>query len=171
MFHHGYAVHYERFLKSYVEDRDRLTVICEVGILNGSGLAIRCDLFPNSRFIGLDIDTSIVDRNMNNLFGLGAFSDNSPELYRYDQFIDSTELLDDILNHDGIDLFIDDSAQSDNAIMTTLGNALPHLSDQFVCFVEDNADVHRKTELGYPQFPMYVYVETTVITSSSGTMH
>ncbi len=38
----------------------------------------------------------------------------------------------------------------DDAIMTTLGSALPHLSDQFVCFVDDNADVIWKVELEFP---------------------
>ncbi len=171
MFHHGYALHYERFLKSYVQNRDQRLVICEVGILNGSGLAIWCDLFPNSRVIGLDIDISIAERNMGNLLKLGAFSDNSPELHKYDQLIDSTELLDEILNGDRIDIFIDDGAHFDDAIMTTMRSVLPHLSDPFVCFVEDNADVHRKLELEYPKFPLFVDGELTVITSPSGTAH
>ena len=171
MFHHGYAVHYERFLKSYVQNRDQRLVICEVGILNGSGLAIWCDLFPNSRVIGLDIDISIAERNMDNLLKLGAFSDNSPELHKYDQLIDSTELLDEILDGDRIDIFIDDGAHFDDAIRTTMRSVLPHLSDPFVCIVEDNADVHRKLELEYPKFPLFVDGELTVITSPSGTAH
>ena len=59
----------------------------------------------------------------------------------------------------------------DDAIMTTSGSAVPHLSDQFVCFVEDNANVHKKIELEYPQFPMHVDGELTVMTSPSGTAH
>ncbi len=43
----------------------------------------------------------------------------------------------------------------DDAIMTTSGSAVPHLSDQSVCFVEDNANVHRKIELEYQQFPTH----------------
>ncbi len=171
MFHHGYAVHYERFLNSYVQNRNQRFVICEVGILNGSRLAIWCDLFPNSRVIGLDIDTSIAERNMDNLLELGAFSDNSPELYTYDQMVDSTELLNEVLNGDRIDIFIDDGAHFDDAIMTTLRSALPHLSDRFVYFVEDNANVHRTIELEYPKFPIYVDGELTVITWPSGFAH
>ena len=110
MFHHGYAVHYERFLKPYVENRDQRFVVVEVGILNGTGLAIWCDLFPYSRCIGLDINISNIQRNMDNLLALGAFGNNSPELYEYDQLVDSTELLGDILNDDRIDIFIDDGA-------------------------------------------------------------
>ena len=84
--------------------------------------------------------------------------------------VDSTEFLDVILNGDRIDIFIDDGAHFDDAIMTTLRSVLPHLSDQFVCFVEDNADVHRKIELDYSLIPMYVVGELTVITSASGTV-
>ena len=108
---------------------------------------------------------------MDNLLKLSAFLDNSPELHRYDQLVDSTELLDEILNGNRIDIFIDDGAHFDDAIMTTLRSTLPHLSDQFVYFVEDNADVHRKSELEYPKFPLFVDGELTVITSPSGTAH
>ncbi len=108
---------------------------------------------------------------MDYLLKLGAFQNNSPELYKYDQLIDSTELLDDILNGDRIDVFVDDGAHFDDTIMTTLKSVLPHLKDQFVYFVEDNANVHRKIELEYPQFPVYVDGELTVITSPSGKNH
>ena len=108
---------------------------------------------------------------MDNLLSLGAFGDNSPELYEYDQLVDSTELLADILNGDRIDIFIDDGAHFDDTIMTTLRSSVPHLSDQFVYFVEDNADVHKTIEQAYPQYPIHVDGELTVITSPSNTTH
>ena len=79
MLHHGYANHYARFLEPYVKNRGDRIVICEVGVLEGTGLAIWCDLFPNARCIGLDIDLSNIKGNMDNLRGLGAFGENSPE--------------------------------------------------------------------------------------------
>ena len=93
MLHHGYANHYARFLEPYVKNRGDRIVICEVGVLEGTGLAIWCDLFPNARCIGLDIDLSNVKGNMDNLRGLGAFSRNSPELFEYDQFVYSEKQL------------------------------------------------------------------------------
>ena len=91
-------------------------MVCEVGILNGTGLAIWCDLFPNSRCIGLDIDISNIKRNMDRLLELGVFGDNSPELYEYDQFVDSAELLNEFLDGDEIDIFMDDGIHHDDAI-------------------------------------------------------
>ena len=78
MFHHAYIVHYKRFLKSHVQNRDHRFVVREVGIVNGTGLAMWCDLFPNSRCIRLDTDISNTERNMDSLLELGAFGIISP---------------------------------------------------------------------------------------------
>ena len=91
MLHHGYANHYAKYLDAYVQNRSKRIVICEIGVLEGTGLAIWCDLFPNARCIGLDIDLSNVKRNMDKLRNLGAFSKNLPELFEYDQFIYSAD--------------------------------------------------------------------------------
>ena len=171
MFHRGYVAQYERFLRPYVLNRDQRFVVCEVGILNGTGLAIWCDLFPNSRCIGLDIDISNIKRNMDRLLELGAFGDNSPELYEYDQFVDSTELLDQILDGDKVDIFMDDGIHHDDAIMTTLRSVWPHLSDQFIYFVEDNCNVYKKIEPEYPRCSINVDGELTVIASPSSDTH
>ena len=146
-------------------------MVVELGILNGTGLVIWCDLFPNSRCIGLDINISNAKRNMEHLLALDAFGDNSPDLYKYHQLVDSTELLCDILNGDWTDIFIDDGAHFDDAIMSTLRSGIPHLIDQFVYFVDVNANVHKTIEQAYPQYPIHVHDELTVITSPSGTTH
>ncbi len=78
MLHHGYASHYAGFLEPYVKNRGDRIVICEVGVLEGTGLAVWCDLFPNARIIGLDIDLSNIRRNMDNLRGLGALGVDQP---------------------------------------------------------------------------------------------
>ena len=108
---------------------------------------------------------------MDRLLELGAFGDNSPELYEYDQFVDSTELLNDILDGDKIDIFMDDGIHHDDAIMTTLRSVRPHLSDQFVYFVEDNPSVYKKIEPEYPRYPIHVDGELTVIASPSSNTH
>ena len=56
MLFNGYAKDYSRYLKSF--DCDRRLIVAEFGILRGNGLAIWCDLFPNARVLGFDIDTS-----------------------------------------------------------------------------------------------------------------
>ena len=61
MLHHGYGPTYARYLQPFVGARN-LTV-AEFGILNGTGLAIWCDLFTDARVIGLDIDLSHFEGN------------------------------------------------------------------------------------------------------------
>lgn len=166
MLHQGYANHYEKFLEAYVQNADERIVICEVGVLEGTGLAIWCDLFPNARCIGLDVDLSNIRRNMDNLRSLGAFSQNSPELYQYDQFVYSVDYVGEILGGDKIDVFIDDGHHSEQAIMTTLKSVVPHLREQFVYFVEDNWEVHKVIEQEYPEWVVRSDCGFTVITPS-----
>ena len=165
MLHHGYAMHYQKFLQPYVQNRDRRMVICEFGVLKGTGLAIWCDLFPMSRCIGLDVDLSNIEKNMDNLKQLGAFTENSPELAEYDQFVYSADFLDELLNGDKIDIVIDDGHHSDESILTTLKSVKPHLAGKFVYFIEDNPYVHRKIQSIYKGDTLYSYSELTVITS------
>ena len=94
MFFHGYAQEYARYLKLF--DFDKRLVLAEFGILRGNGLAIWCDLFPNARILGFDIDTSHFEDNRQNLLDRGGFSSNSPEIYTYDQFVPSRDLLGEI---------------------------------------------------------------------------
>ena len=165
MLHQGYADYYSTFLKPYAQHRYNKFVICEVGILNGTGLAIWCDLFPNSRCIGLDIDLSNVERNFGNLKSLGAFRHVIPELFQYDQYVYSKEYLEEILGGDKIDIFIDDGAHSEASIMTTLNSVAPLLNDKFVYFVEDNWEVHSAIRTKYQLWTIYFEGGLTVIDS------
>ena len=61
MLHHGYAETYARHLVPFLEKRD--IVLAEIGVLKGTGLALWCDLFPNGRVIGFDIDFSHFEEN------------------------------------------------------------------------------------------------------------
>ena len=165
MLHRRYAKHYARFLDRFVQDRSQKVVICEIGILQGTGLAIWCDLFPNARCIGLDIDLSNFEGNRQNLLDLGAFSKNTPELYEYDQFEDSRDYLKEILTGDKIDICMDDGHHSDESIMTTIKSVLPHLNGEFVYFIEDNWEVYKKIESTYQDSTIFSDHELTVITS------
>ncbi len=95
MLFHGYAGDYSRWLRQF-NHNDRL-IVAEFGILRGNGLALWCDLFPNARVIGFDIDIGHFERNQENLINMGAFSRNRPEVHEYDQFIENQDFLRDIL--------------------------------------------------------------------------
>ena len=155
---HGYAKLYQSYLESFVRCRHDKLTICEIGILQGTGLAVWCDLFPQARIIGLDIDLSYFKENYHSLKKLGAFSKNSPEVYCFDQYdrkID--ESLQNILNGDKVDICIDDACHADDAILMTLKCFSPHLNKRFVYFVEDNKFIHNEIRIVYKNFSVEMY--------------
>lgn len=166
MMHHGYGEHYARYLKPYVAENTSLTVV-EVGILKGTGLAIWCDLFSGGRVIGLDIDLGHIRNNWTNLKRSGAFSGNEPELYEFDQFEDNEEYLEDILSGDSIDICMDDGLHSKKTIITTLESMIPHLSDNFVYFIEDNYKIDKYIKSKYQALCVSSYGEMTVVTHAT----
>ena len=144
-------------------DFDKRLVLAEFGILRGNGLAIWCDLFPNARLLGFDIDTSHFEDNRQNLLDRGGFSSNSPEIYTYDQFVPSRDLLGEILKGDKIDICIDDGCHLDEAIICTMKSVMLHLNEKFVYFVEDNRKVHKEIELLYPNLSANSFEKLTII--------
>lgn len=162
MLFHGYAAVYSEFLKPL--DRSRRLTIAEIGILRGNGLAIWCDLFPNGRVLGFDIDTGHFEDNRQNLLDRGAFSANAPEIHTYDQFVQGEEILSEILQGDRIDVCIDDGCHLDEAIVCTMNSVMPHLSDDFVYFVEDNSTVHKTIGSLYPDLNVISKGQMTIIT-------
>ena len=163
MLDHGYAQFYSKYLSSYIQKRHDVFTICEIGILNGTGLAIWCDLFPKSRIIGFDIELKYIQMNLENLSKLGAFAANSPELHEYDQFVYSEDYLQEILNGDKIDICIDDGNHSNEANLTTLKSVLPHLNDEFVYFVEDNQNVYEEICNLLKGFSIHQHGQLTVV--------
>ena len=141
-FFHGYGETYAEFLKPlFANQKERITLV-EVGILNGSGLAIWCDLFPNARIIGLDLDLRNFNKNRAFLESHGAFSKNTPELFEFDQLDlpKARTILRDVLGDAKVDIAIDDGCHSIESIEITLEAILPHMANSFVYFVEDNFD-------------------------------
>jgi hypothetical protein len=128
-----------------------LTII-EVGILKGTGLAIWSDLFPQSQIIGLDIDLSHFHDNMAFLKSLNAFSHGDVAVHEFDQFLDNTDYLKQMLRGGTIDIMIDDGFHSEETIMKTFESAKPHLAPQFVYFVEDNEKVGKILKSSYPMY-------------------
>ena len=135
----------------------------EVGILKGTGLAIWCDLFKDGRVLGLDIDLSHTLGNLENMKRKGAFKNNLPELHHFDQFLDNTDYLRNILHGDKINVLIDDGHHSNKAILTTLNSAFPFLAKKFVYIIEDNAFVHEEIRKIHPQLQINNYKSLTII--------
>ena len=143
-FLHRYGVTYEEFLRPLLERRNEQLSLVEVGILNGSGLAIWCDLFPKARVIGLDIDLSNFETNRAKLEAAGAFSLNRPELHKFDQLDPgkAARILTDVLGSTKVDVAIDDGCHSMESIEITFEALMPHMAERFVYFIEDNFDTY-----------------------------
>lgn len=114
-------------------------VVVEIGILTGVGLAIWCDLFPDGRVIGLDIDPCHFQRNRATLEDLGAFRRNGPEEHVYDQLGPASQL-DPIFATTEVDLVIDDGLHTEQAIVSSLHHFRPRMARDFLYIIEDNAE-------------------------------
>jgi hypothetical protein len=143
-FFHGYGETYEEFLKPWLLLREQPLTLVEVGILNGSGLAIWCDLFPKARVIGLDLNLSNFHANRSRLESYGAFSNNAPEVYEFNQLDPShaSSVLKNVLGDSKIDIAVDDGCHSIESIKITFNCLRSFLKEQFVYFIEDNFDTY-----------------------------
>jgi len=167
MIHHGYASTYSSCLKPWMRDRNRKLTIVEVGILHGTGLAIWCDLFPNSRCIGLDLNPSFFHEYQSTLISRGAFSLTQPDVYEFDQFADNRERIAEILDGNSIDICIDDGCHHNEAILKTFECINRHLSKEFVYFIEDNSYAYKLLKSKFPLLMTENYGELTVVVPDS----
>jgi hypothetical protein len=164
---HNYAPTYA----SNLPDSDASIVLVELGILRGVGLAIWCDLFPNARVIGLDVDLSHFRENETDLRKRGAFRYNEPQVYELDELApDASERLREILTMGlavsstmKIDVFIDDALHYDTAILKIMADVMPHMADGGVYFVEDNRTVSDAISKAYPALDVRSVAEMTVV--------
>lgn len=157
---HNYAPTYAENLP----DTESRIVIVELGILRGVGLAVWCDLFPNARVIGLDVDLTHFDENRRNLVARGAFAKNRPEVYEFDELSPAAPRhLADLLGPDKIDVFIDDALHYDAAILKAMADVMPLMAEGGVYFVEDNTKVHQKIAAARPQLSVTPAGAMTVI--------
>jgi hypothetical protein len=161
---HGYAGKYAEYLQPFLTKNDLILV--EIGILGGTGLALWCDLFPKARIIGLDVDLGHVEKNMNKLRELGAFVYNEPELYEFDQLDTYGTFFEELLHGSKITICIDDAIHSDAATLYTLQNLMPYLSDNFIYFIEDNINVHKKIKTIYSNLIIDYMNELTILQKS-----
>ena len=140
---------YTAKLKRFV---GRKNVICEVGILKGTGLCVWDTIFPKSQIIGLDLDTTVFLNNYSKLQQLGAFKDvevnvddsgfvgeERLNIFGFDQWDmqNSISLLERVLQTKKINVCIDDGDHQIIPQLRTLKAIIPHLGDEFVYFLED----------------------------------
>jgi hypothetical protein len=163
-FYHGYGETYEEFLKPLLPRRQDRLIVVEIGILNGSGLAIWCDLFPHARVIGLDINLANFEGNRRALEAAGAFAENAPECYEIDQLDvqGSRKVLADVFSNQKVDMVVDDGLHTTESIRNTLRLMLPHLARPFVYFIEDNWDSFDTLAAEHPEFKWSQRGEMTV---------
>lgn len=166
MLHHGYAPLYAHFLAPFLTDES--LVVAEFGILQGTGLALWCDLFPDSRVVGLDIDLSHFEANRSALVRRGAFGRNHPELHEYDQLLANQDVLDEILRGRRLDIVIDDGLHSLKSILMTWRSVKPHLSSRFIYFIEDYENLLDACGDEFAQFHCYSQGLLTVIKPRCG---
>lgn len=165
MHYHGYARHYSRYLMPLVDSHRPITLV-EVGILKGTGLAIWCDLFPTSRVVGLDIDLSHAEKNLENSSGRGAFSSNRPELVEFDQLQPPSDLS-RIFGQTKIDIVIDDGLHTTESILNTVACLKSYLASEFVYFIEDNDTAHQTIRAAHPGFKVENFGKFTVLTPAA----
>lgn len=163
MLHHGYSDKYAQYLLQIYKSKQKITLV-EIGVLTGIGVAMWCDLFQNSRIIGLDIDLSHFYKNVNNLIELDAFTNNFPEVYEFDQYINNRVFLKRLLKGDKIDVCIDDGCHRNKCILTSFQSILPYLSENFIYFIEDNIEVHNLIREIYPELNVIHEGELTIVT-------
>ncbi len=159
---HGYGKFYAAALQKVVDTKRAPTVV-EVGILRGSGLATWSELFPSGRVVGLDIDLSYAAENLSFLKEKGAFAARDVELYEFDAYAPDPAALAEVFKGDAIDVFIDDGPHTVTAIIRTLNAIYPYLSDECVCFIEDNDKVHHSIAAQFPDFQVEPLGQLTIL--------
>jgi tetratricopeptide (TPR) repeat protein len=140
---HGYSVLYCHAINSYLNNvskkaTDPSLKIAEIGILNGSGLAIWSDWFENAELFGFDIDLAIFNSNRQFLLGQGAFQKRPPRLSTLDQYTITADEILEFVQGTKINIAIDDGAHTELSIIKTFSAFKPILENDFLYFIEDN---------------------------------
>lgn len=77
----------------------------------------------------------------------------------------SQDFLADILQGDSVHIVTDDADHSSDAILKTMESFAPHLSDEFIYFVEDNRAIDLDIRFRHPSYRVERSGELTIITS------
>lgn len=161
MLHLNYAGYYAKYLRPFI---NRSVCLAEFGILRGTGLAIWCDLFPNGKILGFDIDLSHMQNNWLNLKKQGAFKHNRPQIFEYDMYEKNERFLKKVLLGEKINVAIDDGVHDLATILTTFKSVYHYLDKNFVYLIEDNPIAHQKIKSFYPKLKVVHDGLLTVVT-------
>ena len=132
----GYAIPYSQIL---TEKHFTPKSILEIGILDGSGLAVWGEAFPNAKLFGIDFTFDPYLANLPKLLSLGAFARTSPQIYLMDVREPDIAKLQGLSACAGsIDLVIDDGPHTHEAIECMARALSPYLSPEFLYIIEDN---------------------------------
>jgi hypothetical protein len=130
---HGYADDYARLLSRWTAP-----TVVEVGVFQGVSLAVWCDVFPDGKVIGLDLDLNRFWDYRHFLADQGAFATNYPTVVGdWDAYFPNVQVLDQVLRGRTIDVLIDDGPHTDVAVLSVLDAVRGLLSPQFTYIVED----------------------------------
>jgi cephalosporin hydroxylase len=157
---HGYADDYARLLARW----DTPTLV-EVGVFQGASLAIWCDLFPQGRVVGLDVDLSRYWQHRPELKAAGAFALSDPVVVDgWDAYAPNVTALAQALDGRTIDVLVDDGPHTDVAVLSVYDAVAPLLSPSFTYIVEDmpnGADLlATRTDGQFGQAGLLGWVET-----------
>ena len=136
MLFHGYAKNYSKFLHKFVQNRFKEFNILEIGILQGTGLAIWSELFPNSNIYGADIDINYFKSNINFLKSNGAFKNKNPYIFEFDQLETGHQNIKSFEKY-FFDIVIDDGLHSKDAILNTFNIFFEKLNLGGLYIIED----------------------------------
>ena len=163
VFFHNYSDKYSQYLEPLRHSKKTIHLL-EVGILNGTGLAVWDEYFDSKKIYGFDYDLGNFEQNKSKLLELGAFKKELPTLKFFDQFADNSRTLEEVIGSQKLDVVIDDAYHSDESIINTFDELQEYLSESFVYFIEDNSTAWKKLQIKYPQYKFdYNDNELTVI--------
>jgi len=145
----GYAPAYEELL----EGREP-AVLVELGVFRGTSLAVWCDLFPDTRIIGLDIDPSRFQYD--ELVEREAFRWNQPDVLPWDAYLPDTEALEKAAGAP-IDVFVDDGPHTKTAILRVANEVKPLMAAGGVYIVEDHEEGARFLKHVFPDAEIRQY--------------
>ena len=145
--YHKYGAEYARHFDPL---KDKRITIVEVGVLEGTSLAVWSDIFPKGRVVGFDISLDAYNKRLPMLRELGAFKNKNVEVHQLDSTLPATQEAIKQLIPEKIDLFVDDGCHTTDCITATWANVLPSMKAGGVGLLEDNVLVHQTLRFKYP---------------------
>jgi len=118
--YHGYMPHYERYLKGM-----DVRGVLEIGVAGGESMRMWCELFPNARIVGVDIDPRSIGRH------------GSRAIVEIIDQTDEEKMADLVSRYPAFDLIVDDGSHLIPDSISTLESLWPALASGGVYVAED----------------------------------